>query len=84
MSKGLKCSASRATSSANRSPATKARSQALRPELRRQLPMFAKVDVNGDNAAPLFEHLKEEAPGLLGSKNVKWNFTKFLVTPMAR
>ncbi|HOB02824.1 MAG TPA: glutathione peroxidase [Casimicrobium huifangae] len=44
-------------------------------------PMFAKVDVNGDNAAPLFEHLKEEAPGLLGSKNVKWNFTKFLVTP---
>lgn len=42
-------------------------------------PMFAKVDVNGPEADPLFEHLKEEAPGLLGSKPVKWNFTKFLV-----
>ncbi len=44
-------------------------------------PLFAKVDVNGDNAAPLFEHLKNAAPGLLGSEGVKWNFTKFLVTP---
>ena len=44
-------------------------------------PMFAKVDVNGDNAAPLFKHLKEAAPGLLGSEAVKWNFTKFLVSP---
>ena len=44
-------------------------------------PMFAKVDVNGDNAAPLFKHLKEAAPGLLGSEGVKWNFTKFLVSP---
>ena len=44
-------------------------------------PMFAKVDVNGDNTAPLFEHLKKAAPGLLGSENVKWNFTKFLVSP---
>jgi glutathione peroxidase len=42
-------------------------------------PMFAKVDVNGPDADPLFEHLKEEAPGILGSKPVKWNFTKFLV-----
>jgi glutathione peroxidase len=42
-------------------------------------PVFAKVDVNGPNAAPLFEHLKREAPGLLGSKGIKWNFTKFLV-----
>ena len=44
-------------------------------------PMFAKVDVNGDNAAPLFKHLKEAAPGMLGSEGVKWNFTKFLVSP---
>ena len=44
-------------------------------------PMFAKVDVNGDNTAPLFKHLKEAAPGLLGSVGVKWNFTKFLVSP---
>lgn len=44
-------------------------------------PMFAKVDVNGENAAPLFEHLKKAAPGLLGSEGVKWNFTKFLVSP---
>ncbi|MGK6355321.1 glutathione peroxidase [Sphingomonas sp. DT-207] len=42
-------------------------------------PVFAKVDVNGAEAAPLFEHLKRQAPGLLGSKAIKWNFTKFLV-----
>ena len=42
-------------------------------------PIFAKIDVNGDDAAPLYKHLKEEAPGLLGSKAIKWNFTKFLV-----
>ena len=42
-------------------------------------PMFAKIDVNGDNADPLFCHLKEQAPGIMGSKNIKWNFTKFLV-----
>lgn len=44
-------------------------------------PMFAKVDVNGDAADPLFTHLKKAAPGLLGSEAVKWNFTKFLVSP---
>lgn len=44
-------------------------------------PMFAKVDVNGDEADPLFTHLKKAAPGLLGSEAVKWNFTKFLVSP---
>ena len=44
-------------------------------------PIFAKVDVNGDNATPLFKHLKVAAPGLLGSEAVKWNFTKFLVSP---
>jgi glutathione peroxidase len=42
-------------------------------------PIYAKIDVNGADAAPLFEHLKKEAPGLLGSKAIKWNFTKFLV-----
>jgi glutathione peroxidase len=42
-------------------------------------PMFAKVDVNGENAHPLFTYLCNEAPGILGSKAVKWNFTKFLV-----
>ena len=42
-------------------------------------PVFAKIDVNGDNADPLFERLKSDAPGLLGSKGIKWNFTKFLV-----
>jgi glutathione peroxidase len=42
-------------------------------------PMFSKVDVNGDHAHPLFKYLKNEAPGLLGSRGIKWNFTKFLV-----
>jgi len=42
-------------------------------------PMFSKVDVNGDHAHPLYEYLKNEAPGLLGSRGIKWNFTKFLV-----
>lgn len=42
-------------------------------------PMFARIDVNGDDAHPLFRHLTAAAPGLLGSKAVKWNFTKFLV-----
>jgi len=42
-------------------------------------PMFAKVDVNGDGAAPLYRFLKSEKPGLLGSEAIKWNFTKFLV-----
>ncbi len=42
-------------------------------------PLMQKVDVNGDNASPLFDWLKKEAPGLLGSKAIKWNFTKFLI-----
>lgn len=42
-------------------------------------PMMAKVDVNGDDAHPLWKWLTAEAPGLLGTKAVKWNFTKFLV-----
>ncbi|GAB1759326.1 glutathione peroxidase [Priestia megaterium] len=42
-------------------------------------PMFTKVDVKGEHAHPLFTYLTEQAPGLLGSKAIKWNFTKFLV-----
>jgi glutathione peroxidase len=41
--------------------------------------MMEKVEVNGDDAHPLFKWLKSEAPGLLGSEAIKWNFTKFLV-----
>lgn len=42
-------------------------------------PIFAKIDVNGANAAPLWQKLKSEAPGLLGTEAIKWNFTKFLI-----
>jgi glutathione peroxidase len=42
-------------------------------------PMMSKIEVNGPNAHPLYRWLVEEAPGLLGSKAIKWNFTKFLV-----
>ena len=42
-------------------------------------PLFEKVEVNGDSAHPLFTWLKNEAPGILGTKDIKWNFTKFLV-----
>ncbi|MCP3728985.1 glutathione peroxidase [Sphingomonas sp. MG17] len=42
-------------------------------------PVFAKVDVNGDAAAPLYRYLKKAAPGLFGTEGIKWNFTKFLI-----
>ena len=42
-------------------------------------PMAQKIDVNGSHTHPLYKFLKDEAPGLLGSRNIKWNFTKFLV-----
>ena len=42
-------------------------------------PMFAKIKVNGDDAHPLYKHLKSEATGLLGTEGIKWNFTKFLI-----
>lgn len=42
-------------------------------------PMFAKIEVNGKNAHPLFKFLKAESPGVLGTESIKWNFTKFLV-----
>ena len=42
-------------------------------------PLMAKIDVNGDNASPLFDWMKKEAKGLMGSTSIKWNFTKFLI-----
>ncbi|TAL17999.1 MAG: glutathione peroxidase [Aquabacterium sp.] len=42
-------------------------------------PMFEKIDVNGPNAHPLYKWLVQEAPGILGTKAIKWNFTKFLI-----
>jgi len=42
-------------------------------------PLFAKIEVNGDNAAPLYRYLKKEGKGILGTEAIKWNFTKFLV-----
>jgi len=42
-------------------------------------PMMAKIDVNGSDAHPLYEWMAKEAPGLLGTKAIKWNFTKFLI-----
>jgi glutathione peroxidase len=42
-------------------------------------PLFAKIDVNGDNADPLYVYLKKQAPGFLGTEGIKWNFTKFLI-----
>ncbi len=47
-------------------------------------PLFAKVEVNGGDAHPLFIELKKRAPGLLGSKAIKWNFTKFLVADQGK
>ncbi len=44
-------------------------------------PMFARIDVNGDGAHPLYRTLKQAKPGLLGTEAIKWNFTKFLVGP---
>ena len=41
--------------------------------------IFNKIDVNGDNAEPFYDFLKKERPGILGTKNIKWNFSKFLV-----
>ncbi|MFY9629882.1 MAG: glutathione peroxidase [Methylocystis sp.] len=42
-------------------------------------PMFAKIEVNGEHAHPVYAYLKAQAPGLLGTQAIKWNFTKFLV-----
>jgi glutathione peroxidase len=42
-------------------------------------PLFEKIEVNGDSAHPLYKYLKSEAPGVMGTEAIKWNFTKFLV-----
>ena len=47
-------------------------------------PMFAKIEVNGPEAHPLYKALKKEAPGLLGTEAIKWNFTKFLIDRQRR
>lgn len=47
-------------------------------------PLFAKIDVNGDAAHPLYQWLKRQAPGVLGSEGIKWNFTKFLIDRTGR
>ncbi len=47
-------------------------------------PLSEKIDVNGDQAHPLFRYLKHAAPGLLGTEGIKWNFTKFLVDRQGR
>jgi glutathione peroxidase len=47
-------------------------------------PMFAKIQVNGAATHPLYRHLKKAAPGILGTEDIKWNFTKFLVDPQGR
>ncbi len=44
-----------------------------------RFPLFEKIDVNGNNAHPLYQHLKQGAKGILGTQKIKWNFTKFLV-----
>lgn len=44
-------------------------------------PVFAKIEVNGADAHPLYKYLKKEAPGIAGTKAIKWNFTKFLIGP---
>lgn len=46
--------------------------------------MFSKIDVNGKNEIPLYKHLKSEARGVLGTKSIKWNFTKFLIDPYGK
>jgi glutathione peroxidase len=52
----------------------------LQDELRGVLPVFAKIDVNGEHAHPLYQFLKKEEPGILGTEGIKWNFTKFLIS----
>ena len=46
-------------------------------------PLSSKIEVNGENTHPLFKYLKEQATGFLGSKNIKWNFNKFLISKNA-
>lgn len=47
-------------------------------------PMFSKIEVNGEGTAPLYQELKALAPGIMGTKKIKWNFTKFLVNKQGK
>ena len=47
-------------------------------------PLYSKIEVSGAGSHPLYAHLKEQAPGVLGSKRIKWNFTKFLVNQQGK
>ena len=47
-------------------------------------PLFKKIEVNGASTAPIYQYLKEAAPGVMGSKSIKWNFTKFLVNKQGK
>ena len=47
-------------------------------------PVLDKVDVNSENEAAVFEYLKSELPGIMGTKKIKWNFTKFLIDPTGK
>ena len=47
-------------------------------------PMFSKINVNGKDAHPLYKELKKRAPGIMGTESIKWNFTKFLVSPRGK
>ena len=76
----MKCWASRATSSARRKPGAADEIGAFcEKNYGVTFPLFAKIDVNGEHAHPLFQKLKKDAPGILGTEGIKWNFTKFLI-----
>lgn len=64
---------------ANQEPGAAADIEACAANFGVTFPLMAKVDVNGREAEPLFDWLKSEAPGVLGSRGIKWNFTKFLI-----
>jgi glutathione peroxidase len=49
-----------------------------------RFPMFSKIDVNGSTTHPLYEFLKKTRPGFLGTRRIKWNFTKFLIDRQGR
>ncbi len=79
---GLLCSAFRATSSAAKSRGTEEEiEQFCQLNYGVTFPLFAKVDVNGDNAHPLFQYLKEEAPGVIGNKGDQMEFHEVFGRP---
>jgi glutathione peroxidase len=78
--RALKCWRSRATSLAAQEPGDAEQiDEFCKVNFGLSFPLMAKVEVNGDGAPPLYDWLKSEAPGLMGTKSIKWNFTKFLI-----